>query len=90
MAERQAALAGYRLADEIQKYLKCGSVAPLLPENTDNAPQTVLPKKIGTAQAKNYDDETMVVTGRVTITSVPFAVEFKHIIITRRPGERGW
>src|ERR1017187_1341683 len=33
VAERQAALAGYRLAGEIQKFLKCGSVVPLLPEN---------------------------------------------------------
>ena len=33
-AERQGALAGYRLADEIQHWLKCASVVPLLPQNT--------------------------------------------------------
>jgi len=29
MAERQGALAGYRLADEIETYLKCAGVVPL-------------------------------------------------------------
>jgi hypothetical protein len=50
------------LANEIQKYLKCGSVVALLPENTNTVPQTVMPKKIGTAAAGNYYDETMVAT----------------------------
>jgi hypothetical protein len=79
VAERQAALAGYRLADEIQKYLKCVSVVPLLPENTNNASQTVMPKKIGMAQAKNYYDETMVVTGKVVQVTVRPNVAFLNL-----------
>ena len=70
VAERQAALAGYRLADEIQKYLKCGHVVAPLPENTNAASQTVLPKKIGTAEASKYYDETMMVTGKVVQVTV--------------------
>ena len=70
MAERQAALAGYRLADGMQKYLKCSRVVALLPVNTNTAPQTVLPKKIGTADASKYYEETMVVTGKVVQVSV--------------------
>ena len=70
VAERQAALAGYRLADEIQKYLKCGSVLPFLPENTNSVAQTVIPAKIGTAEASKYYDETLVVTGKVVEVNV--------------------
>jgi hypothetical protein len=70
VAERQGALAGYRLADEIQKYLKCASVVPLLPANTFTATQAALPAKIGTADASKYYDETMTVTGRVVAVSV--------------------
>jgi hypothetical protein len=76
VAERQAALAGYRLANEIQQYLKCGHVVALLPENTYTGPQTVLPKKIGTAEAKNYLEETMVVTGKVVRVTVRSNVVF--------------
>ena len=36
VAERQAALAGYRLADEIEKCLKSSGAVPLLPEAGDN------------------------------------------------------
>ena len=79
VAERQGALAGYRLADEIQKYLKCGSVVPLLPENTNTAPQALLPKKIGTAEAKNYYEETMVVTGKVVQVTVRPNVAFLNL-----------
>ena len=70
VAERQAALAGYRLADAIQQYLKCAHVVALLPANTYTASQAVLPKKIGAAQAKNYYDETMVVRGKVVRVTV--------------------
>jgi hypothetical protein len=69
VAERRGALAGYRLADEIQQYLKLGRTVPLLPANT-NQILTALPKKIGTAQAANYYDEEMVVTGKVVEVSM--------------------
>jgi hypothetical protein len=69
VAEKQGALAGYRLADEIRTCLKCAGPVPLLPENTFTAAQTHLPEKIGTALAGNYYDETMVVTGKVVAVS---------------------
>jgi hypothetical protein len=70
VAQRQGALAGYRLADEIQRYLKCVSVVPLLPANPYTAAQAALPAKIGTADAAKYYDETMTVTGKVVGVSV--------------------
>ena len=70
VAERQAALAGYRLADEIEKYLKLNGVVPLLPENTNTAAQTIKPDKIGTADASRYYDEMMTVTGTVVQVSI--------------------
>lgn len=69
VAERRGALAGYRLADEIQKYLVLGRTVPLLPPNT-NTMAMALPKEIGTAQAAQYYDEDMVVTGKVVDVSV--------------------
>ncbi len=69
VAERQCALAGYRLADEIQKYLNLGRIVPLLPENTNVVAQ-VATNKIGTADASKYYDQTMIVTGRVVQVSV--------------------
>jgi hypothetical protein len=69
VAERQGALAGYRLADEIKDYLKYVAEVPLLPPNT-NTETAVLPAEIGTAQAANYYDEDMVVTGKVVDVSV--------------------
>jgi len=69
VAERRAALAGYRLADEIQNYLVLGKTVPLLPPNTNTA-AIALPEEIGTAQASEYYDEDMVVTGRVVDVSV--------------------
>ncbi len=65
VAEHQAALAGYRLADEVEKYLKVNGVVPLLPENTNTAAQMATPHKVGTADANKYYDETMTVTGMV-------------------------
>jgi len=70
VAERQAAMAGYRLADEIQQYLKCGGIVPPLPANTNLAVQIAIPSKIGTAEAAKYYDETLVVTGKVVEVSV--------------------
>lgn len=69
VGDRQGALAGCRLADEIQQYLKLGREVPLLPENT-NTVARVLPKEIGTAQATDYYDEDMVVTGKVVQVSI--------------------
>ncbi len=69
VAERQGALAGYRLAYEIKKYLILGRTVPLLPPNT-NTMAIALPKEIGTAQAAEYYDEDMVVTGKVVDVSV--------------------
>ena len=71
-AERQGALAGYRLADEIGKYLKLAGPVPLLPKSTFTGSPTLVPKKIGTVDAQKYYDEEMVVTGKVVqITSRP-------------------
>lgn len=69
VAERRGALAGYRLADEIKEYLKYVAEVPLLPPNT-NTEAAALPAEIGTAQAANYYDEDMVVTGKVMEVSV--------------------
>jgi hypothetical protein len=68
VAEKQGALAGYRLADEIREYLKWTSDLPWLPENT-NAATVVLPAKIGTADASKYYEESMIVTGKVVQVS---------------------
>ena len=69
VAERQGALAGYRLADEIKDYLKFVAEVPLLPPNT-NTETAALPSEIGTAQAASYYDEDMVVTGKVVDVSM--------------------
>ena len=70
VAERQAALAGYRLADEIEKYLKFNGTVPLLPENTNTATRAAVPKEIGTAETSKFYDETMTVTGKVVQVSI--------------------
>jgi hypothetical protein len=72
IAERQAALAAYRLADEIQEYLKFETAVPLLPPNTITS--SALPTQIGAAQAADYYDENMVVTGKVVSVSVRSSV----------------
>ena len=72
IAERQAALAAYRLADEIQEYLKFETAVPLLPPNTITS--SGLPTQIGAAQAADYYDENMVVTGKVVSVSVRSSV----------------
>lgn len=55
----------YRLADEIRRYFKCANPVPLLPQNTNTAAQTALPKRIGTGEASNYYDEAVLVIGKV-------------------------
>lgn len=69
VSERQGALAGYRLADEIREYLKVGKAVPLLPADLNIATEA-LPEEIGTAQAANYYYEEMVVTGKVVEVSM--------------------
>ena len=74
VAEHQAALAGYRLADEIQKYLKYSKELPLLVEPTNVAPSQTPILKIGALEAPKFYDETMTVTGRIAqVTSRPSA-----------------
>jgi DNA/RNA endonuclease YhcR with UshA esterase domain len=50
-----------------------------LPENTNTAPQTVLPKKIGTAEAGKYYEEAMVVTGKVAQVIIRPDVAFLNL-----------
>jgi hypothetical protein len=69
VAELQGALAGCRLADEIQTCLKLGRLVPLLPPNTNTVARH-LPAVIGTAQASDYYDEDMMVTGKVVQVSI--------------------
>ena len=76
VAEKQAALAGYRLADEIQKHLKYGKAVPPLPENMSAAVSTGLPRKIGAAEAAKFYDEDMVVTGKVAQVTIRPTVAF--------------
>jgi hypothetical protein len=77
-AERQGALAGYRLADEIQTYLKTAGFVPLLPANTNTAVQ-MAPKKISALEAKNYYDQSMIVTGKVVQVSARSAITILDI-----------
>jgi hypothetical protein len=70
VAEKQGALAGYRLADEIQEFLKTTATVPLLSENTNIAVAAPLPIKIGALEASKYYDESMVVTGVVARVSI--------------------
>jgi hypothetical protein len=79
VAERQGALAGYRLADEIQKYLKSGKVVPLLPEAPNVVARSDIPKKIGTADASKFYDEDMTVTGKVAQVSIRPTVAFLNL-----------
>ena len=79
VAQRQAALAGDRLADEITEYLKLGRVVPLLPPNTNTVVENFTPKIIGTAQASDYSDEDMIVTGRVVEVSVRSSIALLNL-----------
>ena len=78
VAERQGALAGYRLADEIQQHLKFNGPVALLPENT-NVAAKVRSEKIGTAEASHYYDESMVVTGKVVQVSIRPTIAFLNL-----------
>jgi len=69
VAEHQGALGGYRLADEIQHFLKMDHTVQLLPENTNVAVQ-VATRKIGVLEAKNYYNEAVIVTGKVVQVTV--------------------
>jgi hypothetical protein len=75
VAERQAALAGYRLAAAIEQHLKWSRELPLLPENTNTADAGIL-RKIGVDEASHYYDETLVVTGKVSRVTVNRNVTF--------------
>jgi hypothetical protein len=77
-AERQAALAGCRLADEIRKCLKPSATA-LAPEYTRLDPNAVMKRIIGTAEAAGYYDETMVVTGRVAAVSARSSITILNL-----------
>ena len=78
-AERQGALAGYRLAAEIEEYMKCAGPVPLLPANTFTASKTEGPKKIGTVEASQYYDESEVVTGKVEQVTIRPNVNFINL-----------
>ncbi|HEV2695007.1 MAG TPA: hypothetical protein VG347_19085 [Verrucomicrobiae bacterium] len=79
VAERQGALAGYRLADEIQGHLKWAKVVALLPENTNRVVQAESPSKIGTVDASKHYDETMIITGKVVQVTVRPTVTFVNL-----------
>lgn len=71
VAEKQGALAGYRLADEIQKYLTVAGTVPLLPTVAVTAVVPASsPKKISAIEATNYYDQAVVVTAKVAQVSV--------------------
>jgi hypothetical protein len=76
VAEHQAAKAGYRLADEIQTYLKWSTDLPLLPPNTNNVAEMAIPAQVSPADVSKYYDETLVVTGKVASVSVTPGIDF--------------
>ena len=67
------------MADEVQKYLKCGKPVPPLPENTNAVVRNDLPKKIGAAEASKFYDEDMTVTGKVAQVSIRPTVAFLNL-----------
>jgi hypothetical protein len=69
VARRQAALAGYRLADDLQHYLQTPQPVPLLQPDTNAAAES-LPAQISAEQAADYYYEELVVTGKVINVSV--------------------
>jgi hypothetical protein len=75
VAERQGALAGYRLASKIEKNLKVGQPVGALPVITSSV-KNALPAKIGIFEATNYYNETMVVTGKVVQVTVRPTITF--------------
>lgn len=79
VAEKQGALAGYRLADAIEKYLKVGQVVAPLPANTNRVVQRAIPKRIGASDAGKFYDETMIVTGKVAQVTTRPTVTFLNL-----------
>lgn len=78
VADRQVALAGYRLADDIVKNLKLGREVALLPPNTNTA-MVNLPKEISVFAATNYYDQEMVVTGKVVQVNGRSSITFINL-----------
>ena len=70
VAEKQGALAGYRLADDLGKSLKWSKTVPLLPANTFTNTLNEAARKIGAMEAAKYYETTMVVTGKVAAVSL--------------------
>ena len=79
VAEKQGALAGYRLADEIREYLKTAAIVPLLAENTNVVILSPLPIKIGALEASKFYDELMIVTGKVAQVSTRPTITFINL-----------
>ena len=97
VAEKQVALAGYRLADEIQQYVKWSKDLPYLPANTNTADE-MASIKTGVENAAKYYDETLVLTGKVshvrvnpTIVIINFegAPQFSAVIFKDNAGQFG-
>ncbi|MEJ0091357.1 MAG: hypothetical protein WDM80_16625 [Limisphaerales bacterium] len=72
-------MAAYRLADDIQKYLKFTGPVPLLLVNKIKTVPAVVPKKIGTAQASQYYDQALTVTGKVAQVTVRPTITFINL-----------
>ncbi len=79
VAEKQGSLAGYRLADDIAKFLKMGFPVPLLIANTNRITQTTVPNKVGALEASKYYNETLTVTGKVAQVTVRPKVTFINL-----------
>jgi hypothetical protein len=100
VAERQVALAGDRLADTIQKYLKWSQNLPSLPDNT-NTVDVMASVKASVDEASKYYDEKLTVTGKVArvtvnpnITFIRFeqpagAIPFTAVIFKEHAGQFG-
>jgi hypothetical protein len=78
VAEKQGALAGYRLADEITKYLMCSGPIAVLPTNAITA-QDSAPKTIKCEEATNYYNQDVVVTAKVAQISSRPSVTFLNL-----------
>jgi hypothetical protein len=70
VAEKQAALAGYRLAAEIEKCLKVTTQAPLLPVAAQTDTPAAPPKRITSSEATNYYNQDVVISGTVARANV--------------------
>ena len=79
IAEHQAVLAGYRLADEIRRFLSDDNAPPLTDEYTTLATEADLAPRIGASQAAAHYDEDLVVTGHVARVTVNSDMTFLSI-----------